>query len=251
MNPRNPRWQSPETRRARSAAFWKLLVAATSGAALSAVVVVSCLDGAQRDRALDDEPLVLVRTTSAPMPTGADPNASMPEPGRSSSTVVVTTGGAVEASPGDPVVVVETTVSALPALATPRLAPPVLASQAEPGASAAVPQVVVAEPARPLDADAAPPAPKVLRDARGNVIDPDNLGTNPNAPAMSAGAGQLKTDAPPWAASAFPSDPNAGAGRFTTDAPPSSASSFQSNPDAGAGPFTTEWNIPAYGYWPY
>jgi hypothetical protein len=66
---------------------------------------------------------------------------------------------------------------------------------------------------------------------------------------MSAGAGAFVTEAPPWSASAFPSNPSAGAGRFLTDAPPWSGSAFPSNPNAGAGPFTTERNLPAWGAW--
>ena len=70
-------------------------------------------------------------------------------------------------------------------------------------------------------------------------------------PSMSAGAGPFSTQAPYYGASAWVPNPNAGAGRFTTEAPPWAASAFESNPTAGAGAFTTEWNIPAYGVWPY
>jgi hypothetical protein len=35
-----------------------------------------------------------------------------------------------------------------------------------------------------------------------------------------------------------------GAGRFTTEAPPWAASAFTSNPEAGAGRFSTDWPSP-------
>jgi hypothetical protein len=47
--------------------------------------------------------------------------------------------------------------------------------------------------------------------------DPNNRGSNPDSPPMSAGAGRFVTEAPYWGASAFPTNPEAGAGPFQTE----------------------------------
>jgi peptidoglycan DL-endopeptidase CwlO len=260
MQPLDPQVRSADARRARSLRFWKVLVATAAGAALSAVAVASCLDARLRDDRDDDDVVSVVTTTAAELPAG-EPSASLP-PAEPSATVVIApaeVGAATTAAEQAPA---EPAAPAAPAepmyyVIERQLAAPQSAPAADVAPMSSVAPAAVTESTAPttavasVDAADAGTAPPVRRDARGNPIDPANQGSNPNAPAMSAGAGQFTTESPPWAASAFTSNPDAGAGRFSTDAPPSSASSFTSNPNAGAGPFTTEWNIPAYGYWPY
>ena len=62
-DPMNPRWQTSEERRRRSATSWKLIVGVAAGSALTTVIVVSCLDQ-QKARRANDEPSS-VETTGA------------------------------------------------------------------------------------------------------------------------------------------------------------------------------------------
>jgi hypothetical protein len=270
MDPKNPRWEASELRRKRSATFWKILVGAVSGAALSAVVVASCLDRdeARRDRERDQEEPGITETTAASPPStptayapGADPAAQPAAPpvvgpstsdstGGVSATATTSTAERVTAPPANPVG--NTTVTSgdmrRPAPYTPgqpqfesaygpngvngvaaTAGAPVRSDANADGSGAAN---TTQNPSGAADAgtnnntngqqNAAPDAGP-QRDSRGNVIDPNNRGGNPQAPSFSAGAGRFVTEAPPWSASSFPT-----------------------NPEAGAGPFTTERNTPGY-----
>jgi hypothetical protein len=76
MDPTNPRWESAEARRDRSASFWKLVVTAATASAFTAVIVASCLDRddeAQRDLM---EPTVVETTAGTPSGTGAPVSTS-------------------------------------------------------------------------------------------------------------------------------------------------------------------------------
>lgn len=69
--------------------------------------------------------------------------------------------------------------------------------------------------------------------------------TTSTAPTFAEAAHRFVTEAPPWAASAWTSDPNAGAGPFITS---TYSSSTTPDPQAGAGPFLTEQKTPGAGF---
>lgn len=268
MDPRTLAWKQrsaeAKARRARSATFWKVLVSATTAAASTAALVLTLADHRATARADVPARYDVLDRTGVTITTAAELSAPpLAAPGRSVDVDLDApqSGTASSRSASVPADERSTPVpSASPDVASVAVGEPAPSvsgpAMAEPARASATPAVVTtsapeeaAPPPAPTVAIAEAAPPRELRDPRGNPVDPDDHGVNPNAPAMSAGAGQFTTEAPPWSASAFESNPNAGAGRFTTDAPSWSASSFQSNPEAGAGRFTTEWNIPAYGAW--
>ena len=209
------RWRletkAAEARRERSATFWKVVVGGISSAVLTTILVSRLLD---RPEDLDREPSVTeISAAQIPTPTAA-PVTRIQTPVPSNATIAsapAVTVVVTESIPAAPMSVPEGATSPVVerVVATPILAP---AAPSQAG--------VVAEAA------AAPEPPPAVVEARPPVAPPP-------APVASA------PPAPP-----APTSP------FTTDAPPWSASSWVSDPNAGAGPFTTDWNIPAYGaYW--
>ncbi|MDB4939162.1 MAG: hypothetical protein JWP87_6134 [Labilithrix sp.] len=251
MDPNNPRWETSEERRRRSATMWKIIVGALSASALSAMVVASCLDrdaGARRD--VDTaEPAYVETTAAAQTPATTTPVQPAPP-----STADSTGGIAVNGRAADPASTTETTgativnapaatsvnvTSAPPAGApsySPRPAPFETAAPAGAGAMSLSPGAssgLTVAPGQTTDSanaanaatDAANPdggAP-VAGHASHAANDPNNRGSNPESPPMNAGAGRFVTEAPYWGASAF-----------------------ESNADAGAGPFQSERNTPAH-----
>lgn len=280
MDPSNPRWMDAEERRRRSATFWKIIVGAAGAAALSTVIVASCLDRGEerrdRDRAKVEEPGITETTAASmtsPTPTayepGTDPAAAQAAPpvvgpstsdstGGVAATATATTSTADRATAPPAATTIATGTTTVTSAEAQRSAQPYTPGQA-PFESAYGPNGVngVALSPSAAPANTSPTAggttagagadggagsvggnggngnggavqngggdAGVIRDARGNVIDPNNRGSNPQSPPMSAGAGRFNTEAPYW-----------------------SSSAFESNPEAGAGPFTTERNTPGY-----
>jgi hypothetical protein len=242
-----------ELRRARSATTWKMIASAAAAGALSAVIVTSLHDRKDERRSEGQRPTVTVPTQTIASDASAGPAA--PAGALAASAPGEPAPPAAPAEPaqqgpaGEPASIATTTGAELDggtdAAGGRDVATPTVAANAAPGgAPDAGPED--AGPSAGVEEAGPSEAERAARDAGGAAPDPWA------PPPMSAGAGRFTTEAPPWAASAFTSDPNAGAGRFTTEAPPWAASAFTSNPNAGAGPFTTERNLPAFGFmWPY
>ena len=251
MDPTNPRWEHSEQRRQRSATFWKIIVGAAGAAALSAVMVASCLDRdeARRDRERDQREPAVVQTTAVRTPTAYAPGAATAAPAVVGPSTSDSTGGvqaantaATVTAPAAPTTIINnnTTVTSgeVASGAQPAFTPAQNTSTAATGTAGALGAPLTGGAATDAGAartaDGSPPGAAgsvqgrpdggVTRDVRGNVNDPNNPGSNPQAPPMSAGAGRFNTEAPYWSASSFPT-----------------------NPEAGAGPFTTERNTPGYG----
>lgn len=97
MDPKNPRWESSDTRVARSALFWKVVVSAAAAAALTTAIVVSCLDRVAERRASSTppEPAYVETVATAHAPPAAPPTA----PATAGTSTADSTGGIAEAPP--------------------------------------------------------------------------------------------------------------------------------------------------------
>jgi hypothetical protein len=249
MDPNNPRWETSDERRRRSATMWKIIVGALSASALSAMVVASCLDrdaGARRD--VDTaEPAYVETTAGTQAPATAEATTAMTPttapaapapPSTSDSTGGIAANGRAAQGAGTTETTRATIVNAPAATAVNVTSAPAAGTQGysprpgmslSPGASSGLTvapgQTTDANADASVNANSANPdggAP-VAGHASHAANDPNNRGSNPESPPMSAGAGRFVTEAPYWGASAF-----------------------ESNADAGAGPFQTERNTPAH-----
>ncbi len=243
---------SSTERYARSATFWRVIAGAACGAAVSTVIVATCLDDDERDRRPAE--VGHVETTGAAIPRtnlaahGAAP--AITEPTGAAQPSAQQRASAAEdptaEAPPDPL------AEQAPDLQSAADTPPASSETGETGegapAQAAMPEddslEGAAASAEGGDAGAAVTAEG--SEAAADAGTPAFAGSNPLSPPMSAGAGPFATEAPPNAASAFTTNPNAGAGRFTTEAPPYAASALSGpDPNTGAGAFTTEWRVGA------
>jgi hypothetical protein len=246
----DPACERPETKlkRARSATFWKVIVSASTAAALS-IVAVTWLhdrsDAREEAQHTQRDPAAAVAARQLPpVPVSTPTELGVPS---SDTAFEASTKTTTSARPDAVDVAARSFDLAAPTVApATRVATAGRAGSTDAGPASDAPYLTTAEATPHDDGEA--------RDASASSPSPPPRKAAPNPwapPRMSAGAGPFLTEAPYWAASAFVSNPEAGAGRFITDAPPWAASAFTSNPNAGAGPFTTERNIPAYGVLPY
>jgi hypothetical protein len=240
MDTTNPRWETREERRDRSATMWKIIVGAAGASALTAVIVASCLDRGQARRDAAEPAYVETTAVMVPAPAQGNPasitdgTACAVDNGRAADGTTGTTGATIIVPP-----TINNTTNILPDGTTsssittsgPRSRvsapaatqiytpnpPPLSAAVTTNGSTDAndpnnrnAPQSSVAGTFAPNPAPTTSPT---------NGTDPPAIpqGSNPDAPSFSAGAGPFDTEAPYWSSSAWKSDPNAGAGPFTTE----------------------------------
>lgn len=217
MEPEVPTELPSDQRLRRSIGRWKLVAlcsALASAVAISAVALSLFRSPSEHEQRKEEAPpeAQVVETTTRPEPqTSEVARAALPEPASPTTTP----------SEQD-----EDNVSASPQPRAPAATAEEAPAEAVNASEAATPE----EPTAVTNADEA--------DAGSGGV-AAFVGSNPASPPMSSGAGRFLTESPPWAASAWTSNPNAGAGAFMTTPPPFSASAWTSDPNAGAGAFTT------------
>ncbi|GAC1531622.1 MAG: hypothetical protein NVS3B10_26990 [Polyangiales bacterium] len=239
MDPTNPRWQTADQRMKRSATMWKMIAGAAGTAALTTVIVASCLDRDVAARRALDEP-AYVETTSAPSPAAG---STTPVTTRD-TTGGIAPSGAVNRAADDLTGAGNASTTAITSapMATPvrRLdftPVPVPFERANGDSSTSGTAAPIDTNVHSGGPNAGPTRSSINPEANGasdtaalgNASgpnaghashannDPSNRGSNPESPPMTGGDGRFITEAPYWGSSAWTSDPNAGAGPFETE----------------------------------
>ena len=220
MDPTNPRWDTSEVRFRRQKLFWAVVASSVAAVAASTMLVVSCLGSGHAQRDVSETRFV---ETAAPAPTTTIVINPVTQPAAPLATAD-STGGPNER-------LGTTNVTSAPISVQDAPTPPPVTAVVQPGTGAMV------VPQQAVPRQSAPPARQPVDTSSGL-----SLPQRPVAPAAGAAATpsapSLSPTTSPQANStqAAPS-PTTGAGAFVTDSPPWAGSAFQSNPEAGAGAF--------------
>ena len=219
MDRTNPRWDTSEVRFRRQKLFWTVVASSVAAVAASTMLVVSCLGSGHAQRDVSETrfvetgssapatTIVINPLTQAAPPTTADSTGGPDE--RPGTTNVTSAPISVQDAPTPPPVTVVvqpgTGAMVVPQQALPRQSTPPARQPVDTSSGLSLPQRPVAPAA---GAAATPSAPSL-----SPTTSPQANSTQA-APSPTTGAGAFVTDSPPWAGSAFQSDPEAGAGAF-------------------------------------